>query len=91
MLLELIAFFGSFFGVCCNIPQILKIMHDRDTKAISLRNYAMVLCSQSLWLLYGILAPLYAIIFWASIGIILAAVVIALKLRLEGMAALRAG
>jgi len=81
---ELLAFTASMIGVGGSIPQIIKILRTKDTTALSVAQYSMSLVSSFLWILYGVLTPLYSLIFWGSLAALSAVVVLILKFYNEG-------
>jgi MtN3 and saliva related transmembrane protein len=83
MELELIAFIASAFGVCSCLPQILKVLRTQDTTALSFSCYIMMFFSAALWVLYGVITPIYSIVFWSSISTVLTMMVIFLKFKNE--------
>lgn len=81
--LEIIAFAASLIGVSGSLPQIIKIIKTKETKAISYNMYFMLILGSCLWITYGIRAPLYAIVFWNIIAIFTYITVMALKFKVE--------
>lgn len=63
------------------VPQVLRILVTRDTRAISLGMYALFSVGVLLWLLYGLLLGEVPIILTNALVLVLAAAVLALKLR----------
>ena len=80
MELEIIAFIASALSVSGCVPQIIKILKTQDTQAISYGKYYMAATGGLLWVGYGLMAPLYSIVFWNTISTIAALTVITLKL-----------
>ena len=91
MELELIAFIASTIGIGGCLPQIIKIIKTKDTTALSYGKYAMGVFAGLLWVYYGLLAPMYSIVFWNSISTLMAITVLLLKYRNEhrGMISIR--
>ena len=81
MLTETIGTAGAILTTICWLPQVWKILHERDTKAISFgANFACAL-GVACWLVYGA-----ALIDWPLIGssaatLALLLAILALKLR----------
>ena len=81
MLTETIGTAGAVLTTICWLPQVWKILHERDTKAISFgANFACAL-GVACWLVYGA-----ALIDWPLIGssaatLALLLAILALKLR----------
>lgn len=63
------------------VPQVLRILITRDTRAISLGMYALFSVGVLLWLLYGLLLGEIPIILTNAVVLVLAGAVLALKLR----------
>ena len=81
MLTETIGTAGAVLTTICWLPQVWKILHERDTKAISFgANFACAL-GVACWLVYGA-----ALVDWPLIGssaatLALLLAILALKLR----------
>ena len=81
MLTETIGTAGAILTTICWLPQVWKILHERDTKAISFgANFACAL-GVACWLVYGA-----ALVDWPLIGssaatLALLLAILALKLR----------
>jgi len=63
------------------IPQAVKTIRSRDTGAISLSMYATFTVGVALWFAYGIATGSWPIIAANSVTFVLAAIILALKLR----------
>lgn len=83
MELEIIAFIASAMSVSGCLPQIMKILKTQDTQALSYSKYYMAAIGGALWVSYGLMAPLYSIVFWNTISTITAMTVIVLKFKNE--------
>lgn len=79
MELEIIAFLASTLGVGGCLPQIIKILKTKETAALSYSKYLMGVLAGMLWVAYGLMAPVYSIVFWNSISTVMAVTVVALK------------
>lgn len=82
MHLELIAFLAGLISSTAAIPQILRMKRTRKTSGISTPMFCMKNCSNTLWLLFGILSGTYSIIFWNIISTTLCTTVIVMKYRI---------
>ncbi|MBI2043368.1 SemiSWEET transporter [Candidatus Pacearchaeota archaeon] len=64
--MELVTIVGFLAAVCTTIsyiPQLIKVMHSKSTRDLSLTTFSLLFLGLSLWLAYGILlknAPLIA-------------------------------
>ncbi len=83
MSLELIAFIAAAFGVSSSLPQIYKILKTKDTLCLSYGTYVMVCISGMIWISYGLIAPVYSIVLWNSVSVMLSLSILALKMNNE--------
>jgi len=63
------------------LPQVAKVLRERNTAGISLGMYAVFTAGVALWLLYGLLLERPAIIIPNLVTFVLAGLVLILKLR----------
>ncbi len=63
------------------VPQILRVLKLKDAQQISLPFNLLSLGGTVLWLAYGILLGLLAVIFWNGVNCILYVVLLSVKLR----------
>jgi MtN3 and saliva related transmembrane protein len=80
-LIHTIGLIGAVFTTLCSIPQAVKIIRDKETRAISLFSTLGLAIGGVFWMTYGI-----ARVDWplsASSGISLAVTLIILKLKLR--------
>lgn len=80
---EILAFICSAIGVGGSLPQLLKILRTKETKALSYGTYCMLFSSSILWVTYGIITPVYSIVFWNSLSAIFAISILVIKIRNE--------
>jgi MtN3 and saliva related transmembrane protein len=66
---------GSF------VPQAIMTIRTRDTRGISLGMYAMFTVGVALWLVYGLVMRSWPMIAANTMTLLLAATILALKLR----------
>lgn len=83
---ELIGYPAAFLTTVAFVPQAWKSWRTRDLSGISLPMYALFTLGVALWLAYGFAIGSLPVIVANGITLVLAAVVLALKLR-----SLRAG
>ena len=62
------------------LPQAIKTIKSRDTKALSLEMYAMFALGVFLWLVYGIFLDNIAIISANAVTFVLAAIILGFKI-----------
>jgi MtN3 and saliva related transmembrane protein len=82
MHLELIAFLAGLISSTAAIPQIFRMRRTRKTGGVSTFMFCMKNCSNTLWLLFGILSGTYSIIFWNVISTTLCTTVIVMKYKI---------
>jgi MtN3 and saliva related transmembrane protein len=80
---------GTAAGLCSMssfVPQIVKIVRERDAEQVSLRMYLVTVTGFCLWIAFGILSGSWPV--WASNGVCLAlsGTILALKCRFSGRA-----
>jgi len=63
------------------LPQILRVLKLKDARQISLPFNLLSLGGTVLWLTYGILLGLLAVVFWNGINCILYVVLLSVKLK----------
>ncbi|MDJ1159256.1 SemiSWEET transporter [Chelatococcus sp. SYSU_G07232] len=65
----------------CWIPQAVKVIRTRETRAISLTTQVALSVGVVLWLLYGILHVSWPLIGANAVTLVLLIVILAMKLR----------
>ena len=85
--MTLIELVGTAAGLCSMasfVPQIVKIVRDRDAEGVSLRMYLVTVTGFVLWIAYGLLLGSWPV--WVSNGVnlALASAILLLKLRYPG-------
>ncbi len=63
------------------IPQILKILKERDASSVALRTYVLTVTCFVLWVIYGIRIEAWPITFANSAALIASGIVLFLKWR----------
>lgn len=63
------------------IPQAIKIIRTRDTKALSLWMYVMLTIGTVMWITYGLLIMSPGLIIGNSITLVFVGAILALKIR----------
>ena len=79
--IDMVGLLGTAISALCSIPQAVKILRDRQTRAISLASAIGVTLGGAFWLAYGILRLDWALIASSSISLPVALVILKLKLR----------
>ncbi len=80
-LVETIGSLGATLTTFCWLPQALKIIRDRDTRAISLPAHVAFASGVGLWLVYGIALGNWPLIASNAVTLAFMTVILALKLR----------
>jgi MtN3 and saliva related transmembrane protein len=66
------------------VPQIVKIVRERDASAVSLRMYAVTVTGFALWITYGALTHAWPVLGANVVCLLLSATILALKWRWPG-------
>ena len=72
---------GAVLTTVCWVPQAVKIIRDRDTRAISLPGTLLCVIGVLLWLIYGVAIVDGPLIGSSVITFAITAVILALKIR----------
>lgn len=75
---------GFIAALCTTIsflPQVLKVLKTRDTKALSLTMYATFVLGVLLWLVYGIVKQDWPIIMANMFTLLFASIILLIKIR----------
>ena len=81
LLTSAIGTLAALTSITSFIPQILKIIRERDASAVSLRMYALTVTAFSLWTAYGALIGSWPIIVSNSVALLFSAATLVLKWR----------
>ena len=65
------------------VPQILKIVRERDASSVSLRMYAVTVTGFSLWIAYGLMIGSWPVAGSNVVCLLLSATILVLKWRYE--------
>ena len=72
---------GAVLTTICWLPQVMKILRERDTRAISLPANLASAIGVGFWLVYGAARIDWPLIGSSAVTLALIAVILALKLR----------
>jgi len=78
---------GTAAGLCSMssfVPQIVKILKERDASAISLRMYMVTVTGFVLWTAYGVLSDSWPVIVTNAVCLGLTATILILRRRFGG-------
>ena len=78
--IEVLGFAAALFTTVSNIPQVVKIIRTRETKAVSAGSYWVLLIGLTLWVAYGIWREDLPVVIANSISALICATVLFLKL-----------
>ena len=80
-LVETIGATGAVLTTLCWVPQTVKIIRDRDTRAISLPGTMLCVLGVLLWLVYGLAIVDGPLIGSSIVTLAMTAMILALKIR----------
>ena len=81
VVVDLIGTTGAVLTTLCWLPQAIKIIRDRDTRALSLPTNLAFTAGVFCWLVYGMALPDTPLIWSSGITLALMLVIVGLKLR----------
>ena len=82
--------FGVVAGLCSMmsfVPQIVKIVRERDASGISLHMYAVTIIGFACWTAYGALSGSWPVMLSNAVCLALVIAIFALRLRFGGRSA----
>ncbi len=80
-IIEITGYLAAFFTTISFIPQVVKVIKDKQTRNISLQMYLIFTMGILMWLIYGILIFSPPIIFANSFTLIFAIIILSYKLK----------
>ena len=80
-LASLVGFAAGFLTTIAFIPQVVKIWRSKSAQDVSLATFLAFTAGVGLWLAFGILQGEAPIIVWNGVTLVLAAAILAMKLR----------
>lgn len=81
MNVDLLGYIAAVLTTGAFVPQALKTIRSRDTSGISRGMYVIFATGISLWFVYGVLISSWPMILANAVTFLLAATILALKLR----------
>ncbi len=81
MTTEALGYLAASLTTLSFVPQAVRVIRTRDTRAISLSSYALFCAGIALWLAYGIALGAAPIVVANAVTLVLASTIFALKLR----------
>jgi MtN3 and saliva related transmembrane protein len=81
LLVDIVGVGAGLCSMASFVPQIIKIVREKEAEGVSLRMYVVTVSGFFLWIAYGALMGSWPV--WASnaVNLALAATILALKLR----------
>jgi MtN3 and saliva related transmembrane protein len=79
--IQIIGFGAAALATIAFLPQMIKTVQTKETKAISLPMYLLFCTGVSLWLIYGLFTRDWPIIIGNIVTLLLASIVFSYKLR----------
>jgi MtN3 and saliva related transmembrane protein len=80
-LTDIVGALGAVLTTLCWLPQALKVMREKDTRALSLSANAAFTLGMSLWLVYGLALGDWPLIGSSGVTLALMLPILGLKLR----------
>lgn len=80
-LVEAIGIVAACLTTFCWLPQAVRTIRTRDTRALSLWTQAAFAAGVFLWLVYGLMVGSTPLIFANAVTLVLASTILTLKLR----------
>ena len=78
---NLVGLLAGFLTTVAFVPQVWKIWKTRSAKDVSLPTFLAFALGVALWLVYGFLKQEPPIIIWNAVTLVLAAAIVAMKLK----------
>jgi len=81
MMTDLIGMTGATLTTVCWVPQAVRIMRKRDTRAISIVGTATFTVGIIFWLIYGVVLADWPLIASNTVTLVLMLIIVAFKIR----------
>jgi len=81
VLIDVVGVAAGLCSMASFVPQILKILREKDAESVSLRMYIVTVTGFVLWIAYGALLGSWPVWVSNTVNLLLAAAILALKLR----------
>jgi MtN3 and saliva related transmembrane protein len=81
MMTDLIGMTGATLTTVCWVPQAVRIMRNRDTRAISIVGSATFTVGIIFWLIYGVVLADWPLIASNTVTLVLMLIIVAFKIR----------
>ncbi len=80
-LIDIIGATGATLTTVCWLPQAMKVIREKETRALSLSSTAAFTVGVALWLVYGLAIENWPLIASNAVTLFLMAVILMMKLR----------
>jgi len=80
-IIETIGMSAALLGTICWLPQVIKLVRDKETHALSLWTNVLILATVSLWLIYGIALGSLPIIIANIASVTLVGIIVIYKIK----------
>ena len=80
-IIEIIWYIAAFWTTVSFLPQAIKTIKTKDTKALSLPMYIMFIFWVFMWLIYWLMITSYPVIIANTITLILASIILWYKIK----------
>lgn len=77
----MIGFIAAFCTTFAFLPQVIKVIKYRETKALSLAMFLLQTMGLTLWLIHGIMINDLPIIFANTLSVVFSAIILFYKLK----------
>lgn len=81
LLINVIGTGAALCTIISFVPQIIKIIRERDASSVSLRMYGLTVSAFSLWTIYGVMLGAWPLVAANSVSLALAATALICKWR----------
>lgn len=81
LLINVVGAIAALCTIFSFVPQIFKILRERDASSVSLRMYLLTVSAFSLWTAYGIMLGAWPLVLANSVSLTLAATALVCKWR----------
>ena len=72
---------AALFSMTSFVPQIIKIVRERDASSVSLRMYVVTVTGFVLWITYGLMIKSWPVAASNCVNLVLSGAILALKWR----------
>lgn len=79
--LDLLGYLAAILTTSAFVPQAIKTIRSKDTRAISLWMYMVFTAGVAFWLAYGVTLGSWPVILANAVTLLLSATILALKVR----------